>query len=72
MSGKTGVVIQDCEINGLSAEGVHGISGQGTFLRDNIHHTVARTMMESRQTGLFPILPFGTTRSLTRTTRHRR
>jgi hypothetical protein len=38
-SGKTGVVIQDCEINGLSAEGVRGISGQGTFLRNNIHHT---------------------------------
>jgi hypothetical protein len=38
-SGKRGVVIQDCEINGLSAEGVRGISGQGTFLRNNIHHT---------------------------------
>jgi hypothetical protein len=38
-SGKTGVVVQDCEINGLSAEGVRGISGQGTFLRNNIHHT---------------------------------
>jgi serralysin len=38
-SGRRGVVIQDCEINGLSAEGVRGISGQGTFLRNNIHHT---------------------------------
>jgi hypothetical protein len=38
-SGKTGVVIQDCEINGLSAQGVRGISGQGTFLRNDIHHT---------------------------------
>jgi hypothetical protein len=38
-SGSTGVVIQNCEINGLSAEGVRGISGQGTFLSNNIHHT---------------------------------
>jgi hypothetical protein len=37
-SGKIGVVIQDCEVDGMSAEGVRGISGQGTFLRNNIHH----------------------------------
>jgi parallel beta-helix repeat protein len=38
-SGSTGVVIENCEINGLNAEGVRGISGQGTFLRNNIHNT---------------------------------
>ena len=38
-SGSTGVVVQDCEINGLNAEGVRGISGQGTFLRNDIHNT---------------------------------
>ena len=39
-SGKTGVVIQDCEINGLSAKGVRGVSlnGSATVLRNNIHH----------------------------------
>jgi hypothetical protein len=38
-SGSTGVVVENCEINGLSGEGTRGISGQGTFLRNNIHHT---------------------------------
>ena len=39
-SGSTGVVIQDCEINGLNAEGVRGISvsGQATLLRNDIHN----------------------------------
>jgi parallel beta-helix repeat protein len=39
-SGKTGVVIQDCEINGLGAKGVRGVSlsGSATVLRNNIHH----------------------------------
>ena len=37
-SGVTGAVIEDCEINGMNAEGVRGISGQGTFLRNNIHN----------------------------------
>ena len=45
-SGKTGVVIQDCEINGMSAEGVRGISGQGTFLRNEI--IIPRTASTSR------------------------
>ena len=37
-SGVTGTVIENCEINGMNAEGVRGISGQGTFLRNNIHN----------------------------------
>ena len=39
-SGSTGVVIQDCEINGLNAEGVRGISvaDRRTFLRNDIHN----------------------------------
>ena len=38
-SGVTGVVIQDCEINGLGAtSNSRGIGGQGTFLRNNIYN----------------------------------
>lgn len=36
-TGVTGTTIEDCDINGMNAEGVRGISGQGTFLRNNIH-----------------------------------
>ena len=36
--GITGAIIQDCEMNGLSGEGTRGISGGGTFKRNNIHH----------------------------------
>ncbi|MGO4706494.1 right-handed parallel beta-helix repeat-containing protein [Microvirga sp. 2MCAF38] len=34
----SGATIQNCEIDGLAAEGVRGISGAGTFLRNNIHN----------------------------------
>ncbi|NIX75684.1 calcium-binding protein [Microvirga terricola] len=39
-SGLTGVVVQDCEINGTGSnnDGSHGIAGQGTFLRNNIYN----------------------------------
>ena len=38
-SGVTGVVVQDCEINGLGETGnSRGIGGQGTFLRNNIYN----------------------------------
>ena len=38
-SGVTGVVIQDCEINGLGeTSNSRGIGGQGTFLRNNIYN----------------------------------
>jgi hypothetical protein len=38
--GMKGVVIQDCEIDGVGAgnDGSNGIRGSGTFLRNNIHH----------------------------------
>lgn len=38
--GLTGVVIRDCEIDGIGVgnEGSNGIRGAGTFLRNNIHH----------------------------------
>jgi hypothetical protein len=38
--GLTGVVIRDCEIDGVGTdnEGINGIRGTGTFLRNNIHH----------------------------------
>ncbi len=38
--GITGVVIQDCEIDGIGVgnDGSNGIRGAGTFLRNNIHH----------------------------------
>jgi hypothetical protein len=35
----SGATVQDCEIDGAGAEGVKGILGYGTFLRNNIHHT---------------------------------
>jgi hypothetical protein len=37
--GITGVIIQDCEIDGIGAgnDGSNGIRGAGTFLRNNIH-----------------------------------
>ncbi|MBF9233911.1 right-handed parallel beta-helix repeat-containing protein [Microvirga alba] len=39
-SGLTGVVVQDCEINGTGSnnDGSTGIAGQGTFLRNNIYN----------------------------------
>lgn len=39
-TGSTGVVIQDCEINGTGSnnEGSHGINGVGTFLRNDIYN----------------------------------
>ncbi|MBW4656729.1 MAG: M10 family metallopeptidase C-terminal domain-containing protein [Kaiparowitsia implicata GSE-PSE-MK54-09C] len=39
-TGSTGVVIQDCEINGVGSnnEGSHGINGVGTFLRNDIYN----------------------------------
>jgi hypothetical protein len=38
--GLRGVVIQDCEIDGIGSgnAGSNGISGAGTFVRNNIHH----------------------------------
>ena len=37
--GATGVIVQDCEINGLGAtNNSRGIGGQGTFLRNNIYN----------------------------------
>jgi hypothetical protein len=39
-SGMPGVVVQDCEIDGVGTDndGSNGIRGSGTFLRNNIHH----------------------------------
>ncbi|ESR23068.1 TonB, C-terminal domain protein [Lutibaculum baratangense AMV1] len=39
-SGASGVVVQDCEINGVGTgnDGSSGIAGQGTFLRNNIYN----------------------------------
>lgn len=38
--GKTGAIVQDCEINGVGTgnDGSNGIAGQGTFLRNNIYN----------------------------------
>ncbi|MGV8854179.1 MAG: M10 family metallopeptidase C-terminal domain-containing protein [Devosia sp.] len=39
-TGSTGVIIQDCEINGVGSnnDGSHGINGVGTFLRNDIYN----------------------------------
>lgn len=39
-TGSVGVVIQDCEINGVGSnnDGSHGINGVGTFLRNDIYN----------------------------------
>ncbi|WDR02921.1 right-handed parallel beta-helix repeat-containing protein [Devosia algicola] len=39
-TGSNGVVVQDCEINGVGSnnDGSHGINGVGTFLRNDIYN----------------------------------
>lgn len=48
--GMTGVVIQDCEIDGIGVgnDGSNGIRGAGTFLRNNIHRVENGITLDGR------------------------